>query len=165
MILAILKAQLLSMRLRPGTRKGSAVFSVLTGLVFYGFFAFLGWTAMLYFSSADQAPLFTVILSVSLPFLMLYWQIAPLISASFGASLDLGRLRTYPIPKSKLFTVEVLLRLTMCGDLLIVLAGVTIGLLRNPALGWKASPMILTGAIAFATINILLSAGTRSLLE
>jgi len=165
MIFAILKAQFLSMRLRHGTRRGAAVFSAFTGLLFYGFFVFLGWTAMLYFSSADQTPLFIVVLSLSLPFVMLYWQIAPLISASFGASLDLSRLRAYPIPKSKLFTVEVLLRLTMCGDLLIVLAGVTIGLLRNPALGWKYSPLILGGSIAFAAINILLSAGTRSLLE
>ena len=50
MIAAILRAQLLSMRLRAGTRGTSAVFGVISGLVFYGFWAFLGWTAMLFFS-------------------------------------------------------------------------------------------------------------------
>ncbi|MCU1328398.1 MAG: hypothetical protein JWN34_3768 [Bryobacterales bacterium] len=165
MILAILKAQVLSMRLRPGTRRGSAIFGSITGLAFYGFFVFFGWMAMLFFSLADQTPTFVAVLSISLPLAMAYWQLAPVISASFGASLDLAKLRAYPIPKSKLFVVEVLLRLTTCVELLILLAGVAAGLLRNPMLGWKAAPYILGGTALFAAINILLSAGTRSLLE
>src|SRR5579862_403270 len=98
MIAAILRAQLLSMRLRTGMRRGSAIFSAFTGLFFYGFWAFLGWAAMLFFSLPDQAPFFVPVLSSGLMFVMLYWQLAPIISASFGASLDLRKLLVYPIP-------------------------------------------------------------------
>ncbi len=165
MILAILKAQFLSMRLRPGTRKGSAIFSAITGLMFYAAFVFLGWMTMLFFSSGDQTPLFVTILSLGLPFVMLYWQLSPLISASFGASLDLQKLRAYPIPKRSLFIVEVMLRVTTCAELLLPLLGLTVGLLRNPMLGWRYSPLIIGGTVIFAATNVLLSAGTRSLLE
>jgi ABC-2 type transport system permease protein len=165
MILAILKAQFLSMRLRPGTRKGSAIFGSITGLAFYGFFAFFGWLAMLFFSAGNETPVFIAVLSIVLPLLMAYWQLAPVISASFGASLDLSKLRAYPIPRSKLFTVEVLLRITTCGELLLLLGGMVTGLLRNPQLGWRVAPSILTGTLLFVATNIFFSAGTRSLLE
>ena len=98
-------------------------------------------------------------------FAMLYWQLAPVLSASFGASLDLRKLLVYPIPHRKLFTVEILLRLTTCGEMVIVVGGAAIGLLRNPLYGWRAAPWILAGAVVFAAANILLSAGTRHLLE
>ncbi|MES1262389.1 MAG: hypothetical protein ABUS49_11690, partial [Acidobacteriota bacterium] len=84
MIAAILRAQLLSMRPRRGGRRGSAIFSAVTGLIFYGFWAFLAWTAMLFFSLPDQSAYFIPVLSGSLMFVMLYWQLAPVISASFG---------------------------------------------------------------------------------
>jgi len=164
-IAAILRAQLLGMRLRSGTRRGAAVFAGLTGLVFYGFWAFLAWGAMLFFSLADQAPFFLPVLSSGLMFVMLYWQLAPVLSASFGASLDLRKLLVYPIPHSRLFLVEILLRITTCGEMLIVVAGPCIGLLRNPAYGLRAAPFVVSGALLFAALNILLSAGTRNLLE
>ena len=110
-ISAILRAQLLSMRLRTGTRRGGAVFSAITGLVFYGF-----WTAArlgrgFYFSPIPgNAANFVPVLSSGLLFVTLYWQVAPVISAGFGASLDLRKLLAYPIPHGKLFTVEILLR-------------------------------------------------------
>ncbi len=165
MIAAILKAQFLSMRLRSGTRTGSAIFSAITGLLFYCAFGCIGWVAMLFFSAGDQTPIFVTALSIALPFVMLYWQLAPLIAASFGASIDLQKLRAYPIPKSSLFTVEVLLRITTCAELLLPLTGMAVGLVRNPSLGWKYSPLIIGGTVVFAAMNILLSAGTRSLLE
>jgi ABC-2 type transport system permease protein len=165
MILAILRAQLLSMRLRTGTRRGGAVFSAITGLFFYGFWSFLGWGAVLFFSLPDQAPYFVPVLAGSLMFVMLYWQFAPVISASFGASLDLQKLLVYPIPHGKLFLVEVLLRVATCSEMLIVLGGVSIGLLRNPLYGPRQAPRILAGALLFAAMNILVSAGTRNLIE
>jgi ABC-2 type transport system permease protein len=165
MILAILRAQLLSMRLRTGTRRGGAVFSAITGLFFYGFWAFLAWGALIFFSSADQAPYFVPALTAGLMFVMLYWQFAPVISASFGASLDLRKLLAYPIPHGKLFLVEILLRVATCGEMLIVVGGVVIGLLRNPVYGPRHSPEILGGALIFGAMNILLSAGTRNWIE
>ena len=53
----------------------------------------------------------------------LYWQLMPIASASMGSALDLRKLLAYPIPHAKLFTVEVLLRLTTAIEMLIVLAG------------------------------------------
>jgi ABC-2 type transport system permease protein len=165
MIGAILRAQFLSMRLRKGTRLHAAAFSTFTGLIFYGVWAFLAWGAMIFFSQPDQTPYFSPVLSSGLMFVMLYWQLAPVISASFGASIDLRKLLAYPIPHRQLFTVEILLRLTTCAEMLIVVGGASIGLLRNPSYGAGASPFIIAGAIIFSAINILLSAGTRNLLE
>lgn len=165
MILAILRAQLLSMRLRVGTRRASAVFSAGTGLIFYGFWAFLAWGGMLFFSQPENAPHMVDALSSGLLFVLLYWQLAPVISASFGASLDLKKLLAYPIPHSKLFLVEVLLRITTCAEMLLVVGGATIGLLRNPLYGAHTALYTLGGSLLFCTMNILLSAGNRNLLE
>jgi ABC-2 type transport system permease protein len=165
MISAILRAQILSMRLRAGAGRGSAIFSAATGLFFYGFWALLAWGAMLFFSLPDQAPFFLPVLSSGLMFVMLYWQLAPVISASFGASLDLRKLLVYPIPHRSLFHVEILLRITTCAEMLIAVTGCAIGLLRNPVYGWPAAPYIVAGAVVFTAMNILLSAGTRNWLE
>jgi ABC-2 type transport system permease protein len=165
MIAAILRAQLLSMRIRRGTGPGAAVFGMVTGLLFYSFWSFLAWTAMLFFSLPDQTPLFVPALSWVLMFIMLYWQLAPVISASFGASLDLRKLLAYPIPHNKLFLVEVLLRITTCLEMLILLAGPMAGLLQNPRIGWQAAPGIIGAGVAFAAVNVLLSAGARNWLE
>ena len=165
MIAAILRAQLLSMRLRSGGRRGGVVFSSITGLIFYGFWAFLGWGAMLFFSSPNQAPYFVAVLTSGLAFVMLYWQVAPIISASFGASLDLRKLLAYPIPHGKLFLIEVLLRITTCAEMVVVLGGAVTGLMRNPLYGLHAAPYVFSGAILFTATNILLSAGARIWIE
>lgn len=165
MIAAILKAQLLSMRVRRGGARASALFSSITGLIFYGFWAMLAWMGILFFSLPNQTPWFVPALSWVLLFVMLYWQLAPVISASFGASLDLRKLLAYPIPPAKLFLVEVLLRVATCLEMLIVISGPVIGLLRNPRVGWKATPALVVGALVFAAMNILLSAGARNWLE
>jgi ABC-2 type transport system permease protein len=166
MIAAILRAQLLSMRMRRGKGHGAAVLGgMMTALFFYLFWGFLAWTAMLFFSLPNQTPLFVPALSWLLMFIMVYWQLSPVISASFGASLDLRKLLVYPIPHNKLFLVEVLLRITTCLEMLIVLAGPMAGLLRNPRIGWAAAPGIVGAGLAFAAMNILLSAGARNWLE
>jgi ABC-2 type transport system permease protein len=165
MIYAILRAQLLSMRLRVGVRRGGAIFSAVTGLLFYGFWSFLAFGFMLYFADPANASNSVTALSTGLLFVMLYWQLAPVISAGFGASLELRKLLIYPIPHGKLFTVEVLLRLTNCAEMPILVAGATAGLLRNPLYGAGAKMFVLSGALIFAAINILLSAGIRNLME
>lgn len=153
------------MRLRAGTRRGGAIFGVVTGLVFYGFWGILSFGVMLAFADPKNAPNFVRILSSGLFFVMLYWQIAPVISAGFGAALELRKLLVYPIPHGKLFTVEVLLRLTNGAEMLILLAGAAIGLLRNPLYGGRTAVFVVCGALMFAAMNILLSAGARHLLE
>ncbi len=153
------------MRMRAGGRRGGAVFSAITGLVFYGFWTVLAAGAASFFADPGNAAAFLPVLSSGLLFVTLYWQLAPVISAGFGAALDLRKLLAYPIPRSKLFTVEVLLRLTSCAEMLIILAGGVIGLLRNPLYGAKASVFIFGGALLFTATNILCSTGARYLIE
>jgi ABC-2 type transport system permease protein len=120
---------------------------------------------MIFFSQPDQEPYFVAVLSSGLMFVMLYWQLAPVISASFGASLDLRKLLAYPIPHGKLFLVEILLRVTTCAEMLIVIGGATVGLLRNPLFGAGSAVYAIAGALLFTAMNILLSAGARNWLE
>ena len=164
MIRAILWAQFLSMRLRKGGAvRGGTIFSAVTGTFFYVLFAFLGWVLEMLFSSAEIAGNFVQVLSGVLLVGMLYWQLAPVITASFGASIDLRKLMAYPIPRSKLFQVELLLRAITSFDVLIVLTGICTGLLRNRLYGAAAAPYIISGALAFVAMNVLLSAGIRAL--
>jgi ABC-2 type transport system permease protein len=153
------------MRFRVGARRSGAIFGAVTGLVFYAFWAMIGLGLVAFFSNRNNAGNFLPVLSSGLFFMMLYWQVAPVISAGFGASLELRKLLAYPIPHGKLFTVEVLLRLTTCAEMLIVLAGAAIGLILNPLYGAAAAPFILFGALVFAATNLLLSAGARHFLE
>lgn len=165
MIAAILRAQFLSMRPRRGGRRASSIFSAITALLFYGVFVFLGWGVMLFFSSPDVLYYFVPALCGGFMLVMLYWQLAPVISASMGSSIDLRKLLAYPVPHNSLFLVEILLRITTCFEMLLLIAGAVAGLLRNPLFGLRAAPYILGGALAFSMMNILLSAGTRNLLE
>lgn len=165
MITAILRAQLLSMRLRVGTSRGGTIFSAVTSLLFYGFWSFLAFGILLYFADPANAPNFVTALSSGLLFVMLYWQLAPVISAGFGASLELRKLLVYPIPPRKLFTVEVLLRLTNCAEMPILVMGAAAGLMLNPLYGAGAKLFVVFGALIFAATNILLSAGIRHLME
>lgn len=165
MIAAILRAQILSLRLRAGARRPSAVFAALTGLVYYGFWAFIGFGIMMLFSTSTTEENILAGLSTVLLIATLYWQLAPLLTASFGASLDLRKLLAYPIPASTFFTIEVLLRLTTCVEMLFVLTGISAGLLRNPRYGLRAAPYVICGALLFAAMNIFISAGARRVVE
>src|SRR6185503_14234594 len=89
-----------------------------------------------------------------------YWQFFPMVSASLGASLDMRKLRVYPIPHRHLFFVEVLLRLTTAIEMLIALAGGAIGLARNPEAGGPAAiPRTFLALLLFAVFNLLLASG------
>jgi ABC-2 type transport system permease protein len=153
------------MRPRTSSQRVGSVLGIILSSFFYGVWTLIAFGAAAYFSSRETASNFVPVLSTVLLFVMLYWQLTPVISAGFGASLDLRKLLVYPIPRGILFGVEVLLRVTTCAEMLIVLAGVSIGLLRNPLYGFKSAPFILAGAGAFAATNLLLSAGVRQALE
>ena len=135
MIAAILRAQLLSMRFGARNRRTGSIFSVIASAIFYGLWTFFALAVMMFFATPENAPTFTAALSGGLLFVVAYWQLAPVLSASFGASLDLRKLLPYPIPIVQLFTVEVLLRVLTCAEMLILLTGATLGLLRNPLYG------------------------------
>jgi ABC-2 type transport system permease protein len=166
MIRAILGAQLRSMRMfRIGSSR-NALFSLAVALLWYGFWTGAG---VFFFELTSEAPSRAALatwLPAGMLAIFLYWQIAPMVTASFGASLDLRKLLVYPIPRGKLFTVEVLLRLSTCGEMLLVLAGGAAGLVANPASGgWRAVAAVLTAALLFIVFNLLLAAGLRSLIE
>jgi ABC-2 type transport system permease protein len=166
-IAAILRAQLLSMRsFRLDSRRRGAVFSIITAVVWYGFWTFLASVTEDFFSSTEAVELIRRGFPTGLMFVFLYWQLAPIMSASLGASLDLKKLLIYPVPHRKLFVIEVLLRLTTCAEMLLMLAGSSIGLLRNPLYGGvHSAPRILVPVLVFVLFNLMLSAGLRNLLE
>ncbi|MCC7234822.1 MAG: hypothetical protein IT163_05930 [Bryobacterales bacterium] len=90
----------------------------------------------------------------------LYWQLVPLMLVSAGAALDLKRLAVYPIQRSHLFGLEVLLRLTTGLEMVLLLVGAAAGLLLNPSLpAWGVLALL-----PFAGMNLLLSVGLRDLL-
>ncbi len=167
MIRAILRAQWLSMRtFRLASSRRGAVFSLLTAAIWYGFWSMLAIAA----EQLAADPRLAGRIMNYLPFVLLgvfaYWQLAPLASASLGASLDLRKLLVYPVPRQKLFLIEVMLRVTTCIEMLLLLTGGSVGLLRNPAFGaWRALPRILAAVTVFVAFNLLLAAGLRSLLE
>ena len=167
MIRAILRAQWLSMRtFRLASSRRSAAFSLLTAVIWYGFWTVLAVAAEELMAAREFQPQIETALPLGLLAIFAYWQLAPVASASFGASLDLRKLLVYPAPRHSLFLVEVMLRVTTGAEMLLLLAGGTIGLLRNPAFGaWRELPRVLPAMAMFVTFNLLLAAGLRSLLE
>ncbi len=161
MIAAILRAQLRSLRF--GGR--GTVFSIITGVIWYGF-----WTAIAIVLGSVVASLDAAGLRRWLPLGLLavcaYWQITPVISASMGSSLDIRKLLAYPIPHGKLFVVEVLLRFTTATEMVVVIVAGTVGLLVNPqSAGISASLRVVAAMLLFLAFNLLLSSGLRSVWE
>ena len=161
MIRAILRAQLLSMR--PGSNRGVGL-GLLVAVVWYGFWFFLAWWTCAFVEAASPEDL-RYGLPLGLLGICFYWQAMPVLSASMGSSLDLRKLLLYPVPHQRLFLVEVLLRLTTGLEMQMVLAGGSIGLLRNPAGGFALLPRLAASLTLFVVFNLLLASGTRSLLE
>jgi ABC-2 type transport system permease protein len=156
-IAAILRAQLLSMRMGGRGR----VFGAITGLFWYGVWVVVACAAFLGVSGASAEKL-QLWLPLGALGVCLYWQAMPILSASMGSALDMRKLMVYPAPHSKLFQVELLLRLTTGVEMLMVLAGSVAGMFHNAAVsGWLPVPAVLI----FIAFNLLLASGTRSLLE
>ena len=128
MIEAILRAQLLSMRMGGRGR----VFSVLTGLFWYGVWVIVACAVYLGVSGASANRL-QIFLPLGALAVCLYWQAMPILSASMGSALDMRKLMVYPVPHARLFQIEVLLRLTTGVEMLMVLAGSVAGMFhRSP---------------------------------
>ena len=162
-----MRAQWLSMRsFRLDSRRRGAIFSIITAILWYGFWTFLALMAGAFTSSVEAADAIRKDLPAGFLFVFLYWQVAPIISASLGASLDLKKLLVYPVPHPKLFLIELLLRVTTAAEMLLVLGGTFIGLFLNPRFGGiAAAPRLLTPVLFFVAFNLLLSAGARNLME
>ena len=131
----------------------------LVSLLWYGLAAAVG------FGLAVLLP------SISLPGLMrelpagllgvfAFWQIMPLFTLSTGWSLQLNKLQIYPISDAQLFLIEVILRVTGSPEMILVLMGATVGLLRHPGVPVIAALALLL----FIPFNLFVSLGLRELM-
>jgi ABC-2 type transport system permease protein len=162
MIRALLRAQLLSMRI--GRSRG-VVFGIITGVMWYGLWTFIASMAALGASHASAAAL-ERFAPLALLGIFLYWQLVPVLSASMGAALDMRKLLVYPVPHGKLFFVEVLLRLTTGLEMVMVLTGGFLGLLANRSAGGLVAPIRMPlPFLLFILFNLLVASGLRSILE
>jgi ABC-2 type transport system permease protein len=126
--------------------------TAMVGLIWYGFWIAAAFAVMLLTSSPLSTSLSGVFLLV-----FLYWQVVPVLMAASGASLDLRKLQAYPIPVSQLFWLEAMLRITVAIEVVLILTGAGIGIVRNPTLhAWHA-----LGLLPFAAFNLVLGVGTR----
>ncbi len=151
---AILWAQWRSYR--NYSRASWAWLSFLMGALWYGIWLIAGLAAGELMERAEAVDL-TVQIAAVLLLMSLYWQFIPMMMAASGLSLDLHKLKIYPIPVSQLFTIEVLLRVSAALEMLLVLTGAALGLVFNPVLsGWRA-----LGVIPFAAFHMLLALGLR----
>ncbi len=130
-------------------------------LVWYGFAAMLAWLAATMLPAVKDPARLTQVVELALFGGLLYWQLIPILLASSGMALDLKRLLVYPVEPSKLFLIEVILRLSTGMEVAIVLSGVAVGLWRHPDAPWWG-PLIFLPYMAF---NMFLSAGIRDLLS
>ena len=111
------------------------------------------------FSNAAEIPQLRPTLPGGLLLMFLYWQLVPLLLASSGASLDLRKLRCYPVPEHQLFWIEIVLRITSAVEMVLVLTGIVLGVAVNPAL-----PKWTVFGALFGVFNLVLAVGLRDLL-
>jgi ABC-2 type transport system permease protein len=156
-IAAILRAQWLSMRVG---KSGRAI-SWVVAAIWYSIWIVASTATGLAVAEADTAKL-RLFLPVGALAVFAYWQVMPVLSESMGSGLDLRKLLAYPIPHGKLFTVEVLLRLTTAIEMLILLVGAVAGLAANPHVrAWGC----IVALPLFLAMNLLFASGSRSWLE
>jgi ABC-2 type transport system permease protein len=162
-IYALLVVQLLSLvhalRQRQGRR--GRLLSIVLGVLWYLLWTIAAVGCALVPSMIGREDVESALPGVLL-FMMGYWQLAPLVTLSLGVSLEMGKLRMYPISMGSLFVVECLLRLGTGSEMVLLLAGLFGGL------AYADSPYLaqLGGAfVLFVAFNVFFSAGMRNLVE
>jgi ABC-2 type transport system permease protein len=135
------------------------VLSWTLSVLWYGAFLFLAIMAAVVIAQQPLESL-QIWLPVGLLGLFLYMQLIPLVTLSSGWSLQLDKLQVYPVSALSLFTIEVLLRVTSAPEMLILLAGGILGLLRRPDVFFLAPFSLLL----FIPFNLLLQLAIRDFL-
>ena len=144
----------------PKSNKAGLAFGIVLSSLWYGVWLIVAILLANVFSAADTTRLAAAVLPSGLLFVFLYWQIVPVLLASTGVSLSTRKIQAYPVAPSQLFFIELLLRISTTLEMALVLTGLAVGLLVNPALPkWSAG-----GVVLFAIFNLCLSAGTRELM-
>src|SRR4051812_8402442 len=141
----------------PRTSWGSILLTCLT-LLWYAIYFGAGVLLAITIPRLSAADL-NLWVPVGLLSVFLFWQLIPLFTLSAGWSLQLYKLQIYPVPYGALFAIEVLLRLTTAPEMLLVLLGGMIGLLRHASFH-SLSPLCL---LLFIPLNLLLSLAVREL--
>ena len=158
-VLTIAWAQFRTMRNHlPRTTVGTLLVWLLS-LLWYGMFA-----ALAFFLALELWRIPVGSLHQWLPVCLLgvfaFWQLVPLFTLSSGWSLQLNKLQIYPVSTASLFSIEVLLRITSAPEMMVVLVGGFIGLLRHPAVPlWSPFALLL-----FIPLNLFLSLAIRELI-
>src|SRR5690242_19563587 len=118
-------------------RRNRGMWFIISGLfilVWYGMWSLGAFALATIVADPGSTSAVREALPLGLLAMLCYWQVVPMVMASTGLSLDLGRLLVYPIPHAQLFTVEVLLRVTTAIEMVILCVGLAVGLARNPLL-------------------------------
>lgn len=138
----------------------SFVLSLLFSAIWYGGFAGIAVFAAAFIANPDNLDRVRRAMPIALFFAFAYWQGMPLLMASIGGMLDFKKILVYPIAERDLFRIEMLLRTAMFCEMPIVMLGIVVGVLRNPAL----PKWCILGPVLFAVFNITLGAGLRDLI-
>jgi ABC-2 type transport system permease protein len=140
-------------------RRGVA-WSAAVSFIWYGLWTLAAFSFLRVFSNPTEVPVIHIALPGGLLLIFLYWQVVPLMLATTGSSLDLRKLRAYPIPDGQLFSIEVLLRVTAGIEMVLVLTGITIGAMLNPGL----SKWSLLAILVYVAFNLAIAVGLRDML-
>lgn len=158
---AILSAQLRTIRnLYPKQGTLGVVVGSTLSLMWYGLWCVLAYFTALSFALPHMARSLPEVLPNGLLLVFLYWQLVPLLLVSSGLSLDSKKLLVYPIPTSRMFAIESLLRLSSSVEMLLMSAGAAIGLMLNP----KVARWGFLVLIPFGVFNVLVAVGVKDLL-
>ena len=139
----------------PRTSFG-AVLIWLLGLLWYGLFAGIA-IGLAVGIPAEPLQALRNYLPLALLGVLVFWQVFPVLTLSTGWSLELNKLVVYPIRENTLFAIDLLLRLSTAPEMVIVLLGALVGLLRHRDI-FLLSPLWLLVYIAF---NLFLSLALR----
>jgi ABC-2 type transport system permease protein len=146
--------------LRNSYPRGGVAWTAVVGAIWYGFWTLAAIATARLLSNPGNVGLMKSLLPGVLLIVFLYWQVVPLLMAATGSSLELRKLKVYPIPASQLFGIEVMLRTTAGIEMVLILLGIAIGVLFNPEL-----PKWCALAVApFMLFNLFLAVGLRDLL-
>jgi ABC-2 type transport system permease protein len=139
----------------PRTNAGTLLMG-LVSLLWYGMYAGVGTAIAI---ALPEIPAFELQqwLPLGLLAVFLFWQVIPLFTLTSGWSLQLNNLQIYPVSNGALFGLEVLLRLSTAPEMIFLLLGTMIGLLRRPDVPLFA-PVLLLLYIPF---NLFVSLAIR----
>jgi ABC-2 type transport system permease protein len=158
-ICAIVWAQFRIMRNHLPRTNAGALLMWLLSLLWYGMYAAFGAAVSV---TLPRVPVLVLQqwLPVGLLAVFLFWQVIPLFTLSSGWSLQLNKLQIYPVKSGALFGLEVLLCLSTAPEMILVLAGTMIGLMRHGGVP-PFAPFLLLLYIPF---NLFVSLAVRELL-